>query len=99
MSPKLSRSFFQAEDGIRDRLVTGVQTCALPIFGVGAHAGAKFGELNAEHKLKIGYDPFNAGSKVNDPDKIFMKLPHMNILNKDHFSNLKAQSWDEVAAR
>ena len=25
--------FFQAEDGIRDRLVTGVQTCALPIWG------------------------------------------------------------------
>src|SRR6185437_4283721 len=23
--------FFQAEDGIRDKLVTGVQTCALPI--------------------------------------------------------------------
>ena len=23
--------FFQAEDGIRARLVTGVQTCALPI--------------------------------------------------------------------
>src|SRR6266516_1576973 len=25
--------FFQAEDGIRDRTVTGVQTCALPIYG------------------------------------------------------------------
>src|SRR5690606_40550014 len=25
--------FFQAEDGIRDFHVTGVQTCALPIFG------------------------------------------------------------------
>src|SRR5215813_7296777 len=25
--------FFQAEDGIRDADVTGVQTCALPIFG------------------------------------------------------------------
>src|SRR5699024_12655234 len=25
--------FFQAEDGIRDRNVTGVQTCALPICG------------------------------------------------------------------
>src|SRR5438105_8497421 len=24
--------FFQAEDGIRDPLVTGVQTCALPIY-------------------------------------------------------------------
>src|SRR5437868_11054648 len=28
--------FFQAEDGIRDRNVTGVQTCALPIL---VHAG------------------------------------------------------------
>src|ERR1017187_10896765 len=26
-------SFFQAEDGIRDTSVTGVQTCALPIYG------------------------------------------------------------------
>src|SRR5260221_10707943 len=26
--------FFQAEDGIRDHCVTGVQTCALPISGV-----------------------------------------------------------------
>src|SRR2546428_13385702 len=26
------RFFFQAEDGIRDLIVTGVQTCALPIF-------------------------------------------------------------------
>src|SRR5687767_15680772 len=30
-----SRSFFfQAEDGIRDKLVTRVQTCALPIWGL-----------------------------------------------------------------
>ena len=28
--------FFQAEDGIRDWSVTGVQTCALPIWGVRA---------------------------------------------------------------
>ena len=27
--------FFQAEDGIRDDLVTGVQTCALPILAEG----------------------------------------------------------------
>src|SRR5207248_7813548 len=30
--------FFQAEDGIRDRTVTGVQTCALPIYAVPEHA-------------------------------------------------------------
>src|SRR6266478_9389970 len=29
----MSFFFFQAEDGIRDLTVTGVQTCALPIFG------------------------------------------------------------------
>src|SRR3989475_12950757 len=46
--------FFQAEDAIRDLTVTGVQTCALPILGVGApeqlgvqHAGQEqvVGEL------------------------------------------------------
>src|SRR3989475_8102007 len=34
--------FFQAEDGIRDLTVTGVQTCALPISGAArgaAHSG------------------------------------------------------------
>src|SRR5260221_7756992 len=33
------RFFFQAEDGIRDHCVTGVQTCALPIsLGVSPHS-------------------------------------------------------------
>src|SRR5207247_3681985 len=32
--------FFQAEDGIRDPLVTGVQTCALPIYIATPDAGA-----------------------------------------------------------
>src|SRR5688572_31112300 len=31
--------FFQAEDGIRDLTVTGVQTCALPILYVGTQSG------------------------------------------------------------
>src|SRR5688500_19839904 len=31
----MSRCFFQAEDGIRDYKVTGVQTCALPISSLG----------------------------------------------------------------
>src|SRR6266581_4380154 len=30
--------FFQAEDGIRDGRVTGVQTCALPILGSSSRA-------------------------------------------------------------
>ena len=31
--------FFQAEDGIRDVAVTGVQTCALPIYDLGRRSG------------------------------------------------------------
>src|SRR2546423_8220401 len=34
--------FFQAEDGIRDKLVTGVQTCALPIFVIRGEREAGF---------------------------------------------------------
>src|SRR5207244_9603253 len=33
--------FLQAEDGIRDDLVTGVQTCALPILQQAAHDAAR----------------------------------------------------------
>src|SRR5437773_7245011 len=36
--------FFQAEDGIRDRDVTGVQTCALPILAVGLERAAGGGD-------------------------------------------------------
>src|SRR5688500_20394081 len=37
----MSSFFFQAEDGIRDYKVTGVQTCALPIFRHDDLAGAR----------------------------------------------------------
>src|SRR5688572_33432783 len=37
--------FFQAEDGIRDLTVTGVQTCALPIFGA-CEAGSLSSDLH-----------------------------------------------------
>src|SRR5205823_8102349 len=35
--------FFQAEDGIRDKLVTGVQTCALPISSQSAGSDRRSG--------------------------------------------------------
>src|SRR5256885_5112826 len=38
--------FFQAEDGIRDYKVTGVQTCALPIC---EHPGADVAHADEEH--------------------------------------------------
>src|SRR6185312_16645931 len=41
--------FFQAEDGIRDLIVTGVQTCALPIYAV--HWAAEAERLGAGEVL------------------------------------------------
>src|SRR5438552_13709064 len=46
--------FFQAEDGIRDDLVTGVQTCALPISGelvlaIAKKSGAEILPVDSEH--------------------------------------------------
>src|SRR5437773_10662518 len=43
--------FFQAEDGIRDRDVTGVQTCALPIFS--DERGAEMRELFFETSQEL----------------------------------------------
>src|SRR5205823_11362885 len=44
--------FFQAEDGIRGKLVTGVQTCALPIYSSREECGER-GIIAAEHHLKV----------------------------------------------
>src|SRR5207244_5678947 len=41
--------FFQAEDGIRDDLVTGVQTCALPICVANPIASIWSGQLLLDH--------------------------------------------------
>src|SRR2546428_2406324 len=58
--------FFQAEDGIRDLIVTGVQTCALPILlnqtlpRILAQDPAKLAQANAEvekFKARTGIDP------------------------------------------
>jgi phage terminase large subunit len=69
--------------------------------GVGAHVGSKFAEINdaQEGPYKLSYDPFNAGGGVTDPDGAFLTLPHVTITNKEHFCNIKAQKWDEVATR
>src|SRR2546429_4696230 len=46
--------FFQAEDGIRDVAVTGVQTCALPIYSVDQHSAPR---LLGHEVLDLVHDP------------------------------------------
>src|SRR5256885_8878385 len=53
--------FFQAEDGIRDYKVTGVQTCALPIFPYAA-----IFVVAAAARLIVAYLFFGSVDIVND---------------------------------
>src|SRR5256885_12189375 len=69
--------FFQAEDGIRDYKVTGVQTCALPIStalqalraaGSLSHRAAAFGVRSLQHRFSYaGSESLVQGFKARKP--------------------------------
>jgi len=65
--------------------------------GVGATAGAKFGELNAALKdsNRVQYAKFNAGGAIWRPEAVYSQ----GTKNKDMFSNIKAQAWWLLADR
>src|SRR5690606_40696399 len=46
--------FFQAEDGIRDFHVTGVQTCALPIYATPEQAGEAHAHIRSRLRAWFG---------------------------------------------
>src|SRR6202034_4784092 len=51
--------FFQAEDGIRDLTVTGVQTCALPIYQrvVVGEERSPLGRAPGQAEEDVGHEP------------------------------------------
>jgi phage terminase large subunit len=66
--------------------------------GVGATVGSKVNELNSnpEAKQNVEHQKFFAGGAVIKPDSQYNKS---GILNKDYFSNVKAQAWYLVSDR
>src|SRR5260370_36892060 len=66
--------FFQAEDGIRDSSVTGVQTCALPILLQSSEKFAEAGRDLAEHGGKVGEVTLDLGSMMGRKDKVVTTL-------------------------
>src|SRR6266850_1422527 len=77
-TPAMSFFFFQAEDGIRDYKVTGVQTCALPISvqprhradygGIGV-AGMRPGELRELTRAEVQLLRSQAGKKAEASER------------------------------
>src|SRR2546429_3668840 len=57
--------FFQAEDGIRDVAVTGVQTCALPISNL---RNGKFSDVSARAGADFGRPAVHRGAAFGDLD-------------------------------
>lgn len=67
--------------------------------GVGAHAGAKFNELN-DRRNKVNHVKFFAGGKPWKPDHDYRPpgcKTSSGIKNRDFFANIKAQAWWMVA--
>src|SRR5438093_7482426 len=66
--------FFQAEDGIRDWSVTGVQTCALPIYE--DHVRARLGGAVARAVTSLD-DAIDRGNRAAEAgaDVIFVEAP------------------------
>src|SRR5699024_678243 len=67
--------FFQAEDGIRDRNVTGVQTCALPIYQL----LAPLDQLRAQSTLgvvtpAVGQVPLAGGDELQRLVAVLVEL-------------------------
>src|SRR5207253_5605984 len=75
--------FFQAEDGIRDGHVTGVQTCALPIF-----ASCRVWSSDRSSKPDKTRSEIDAGL-----------IRSMNLYNSDYRVNLREAIRGAIEAR
>src|SRR5688572_17167027 len=71
--------FFQAEDGIRDLTVTGVQTCALPIFSASTSLRPPLREMNLRELVEQERKFMNS---VAVEDRVTRNLARVEIHKK-----------------
>src|SRR5207247_7728384 len=99
--------FFQAEDGIRDPLVTGVQTCALPILKEGGWEISRFkglGEMSPEQLWETTMNPDSRRlvRMVFDPKEIKKARETFELLmdsgEAEGRRNWMKQHWKTVEA-
>ena len=99
--------FFQAEDGIRDRNVTGVQTCALPICEISlekTNTGVLFDSntLINDNELNINYiyNILNLKKKKSYDEEQQLIIRHSSkeqeILNLDLVINTKVDAKSRI---
>src|SRR5207249_8605029 len=85
--------FFQAEDGIRDRNVTGVQTCALPISNPISSQIGLFGAQARPIWLEIG---FGGGEHLADQAE---RHPEIGLIGCEVFRSEERRVGKECRSR
>src|SRR5215469_8639784 len=75
--------FFQAEDGIRDLYVTGVQTCALPISSANNVSNAS--ELLPEPLKPVMTMSWRNGRSRSKSFRLLCRTPRRRITDDDDF--------------
>src|SRR3712207_7777692 len=101
----LSVFFFQAEDGIRDIGVTGVQTCALPIYGLELSYNKQKDWVSVpipnEYLISV-FDFDNNKLKENTYYISHKKTAFISNFNSDILitvTNDKGKTWNEIKLR
>jgi len=79
--------FFQAEDGIRDRDVTGVQTCALPI---------SLGDIGYVKGIHTALDEIEAGNALYAPFCAELRSLVERFRLPEYMNRLKELRYDDV---
>src|SRR3712207_4649400 len=79
--------FFQAEDGIRDIGVTGVQTCALPIYAI-----------NEFRQNPIGTGPYKVESFKENDQVIYVANENYREPNKPFFARVNLKGGGDAAS-
>src|SRR5256885_5778608 len=77
--------FFQAEDGIRDYKVTGVQTCALPIC-LAALWKARLRDLRPVSALELGLRDAICGLNMGETAEVLARRFHVTRQEQDAYA-------------
>src|SRR2546425_5829347 len=88
--------FFQAEDGIRDKLVTGVQTCALPISCPRDPRSARRAAALARSAGRVagrGQDPDDAGRRATRQQRRWVMRADTQTRSEEHTSELQSLAY------
>src|SRR5438034_11662574 len=92
--------FFQAEDGIRDHCVTGVQTCALPILGAARQNDLRYDlELYGFDRDKVRFSSKRTSLIVGPEGTIPPMLPEARKRNADRAALNKGHEFDSYKNR